>query len=660
MIDYEPLAAVTDGRAAQAHGRAATARGGARQRLLSLGARRRGGGARGVRRAPHMSSARSRQQPADRRRDRAARGDRDGRARSPTSSRSMSSTQAAASHPPRGDRATRHRRRARCAWSSPDVGGGFGYKGKHYPEEDDRRLGGAAAAAAGALGRHAQRKLRLRQPGPRPSHPRRAGARRRGPFPRAARGDRRQSRRLCLDLRRRHPERDLQRAVRGRLPHAGDLRAKRPACSPTRCRPMPIAAPDGRRPATCWSGSPTGRRTSSASTAPRSGGAISSRRGHAVQDADRADLRLRRLPEGLCARARDRRLRRLRQSAARRRPRSGKLRGFGIACYVESSGVAPSRFAGMLGARVGFFEAASIRVQPDGACARCSAPTITARATPPPSRRSSSSRLGMPVEQIEIIEGDTDQVPYGTGTFGSRSIAVGGSALDRAACKIVAKGKLIAAHLLEAAAGDIEFADGAFAVAGTDRARDVRARSRAPPTSPHNYPLETWSPGCRTPPSTIRRTSPSATAPTSASSRSIPTPARSSSIGYWAVDDIGTVINPMIVEGQIHGGHRAGLGQALLEHCVYDARRAARLRLVHGLRDRRAPTTCRDSSPSSTRASPAPTIRSAPRAAARPGAIGAPAAIVSAVLDALRAARRDRSRHAADAGAGVAQDQGGI
>ncbi len=144
--------------------------------------------------------------------------------------------------------------------------------------------------------------------------------------------------------------------------------------------------------------------------------------------------------------------------------RRGRLRGIGMACYVESSGVAPSRFAGALGARVGFYEAASIRVEPDGAVRAMLGTHNHGQGHATTFAQILSSRLGVPVEKIEVIEGDTDAVPHGTGTFGSRSIAVGGCALDRAANKIIAKGKLIAGHLLEAAAADIDFSAGAFLV----------------------------------------------------------------------------------------------------------------------------------------------------------------------------------------------------
>ena len=146
-----------------------------------------------------------------------------------------------------------------------------------------------------------------------------------------------------------------------------------------------------------------------------------------------------------------------RQAAA---ARTRKPRGFGIACYVESSGVAPSRMAAALGARVGFFEAAQIRVQQDGSVQALLGTHNHGQGHATTFAQIISSRLGVPMASVEIIEGDTDQVPYGSGTFGSRSIAVGGSALDRAAMKVIEKGKKIAAHLLEASAGDIAFGEG--------------------------------------------------------------------------------------------------------------------------------------------------------------------------------------------------------
>ena len=339
-----------------------------------------------------------------------------------------------------------------------------------------RRLGGAAAAAGRCAGSATRTESFVADNQARDhlTHAELALDARR-PFPRAARADLRQSRRLCLDLRRQHPERDLQRAVRGRLSHARDLRRGAPASSPTPRRPTPIAAPGGRRPATCWSASPTARRRSSASTAPRSAGAISFRRPR-CRTRRRSGRPTTAATSRRSSRARSRSPTTTASPSAARRPRKrGRLRGIGIACYVESSGVAPSRFAGMLGARVGFYEAATIRIEPDGAVRAALGTHNHGQGHATTFAQILSSRLGMPVEKIDDHRGRHRR---GAARHRHLRLALDRgrrlSALDRAAGKIVDKGKLIAAHLLEAAAGDVEFADGAFAVAGTDRRVVVR------------------------------------------------------------------------------------------------------------------------------------------------------------------------------------------
>jgi carbon-monoxide dehydrogenase large subunit len=313
--------------------------------------------------------------------------------------------------------------------------------------------------------------------------------------------------------------------------------------------------------------------------------------------------------------------------------RAKKLRGFGIACYVESSGVAPSRFATALGARVGFFEAATIRVQPDGSVQVLVGTHNHGQGHVTTFAQIIASRLGVPLSGIEIIEGDTDQVPFGSGTFGSRSIAVGGSAIDRAAIKIIEKGKRIAAHLLEASEDDIAFAGGAFFIAGTDRRISLPEVARAAHI-PASYPsgLElglqdsavydpsgfAWSNGAHACEVEIDSDT-----------------CEVRVIGYWCVDDVGSVINPMIVEGQIQGGIAQGLGQALREHCVYDA--GGQL-LSGSFMDYALP-----------RASDMPKILSefdesqpcphnplGAKGCGEAGAIGAPSAIANAVLEALR------------------------
>ena len=172
----------------------------------------------------------------------------------------------------------------------------------------------------------------------------------------------------------------------------------------------------------------------------------------------------------------------------------GRLRGLGIACYVESSGVAPSRLAGALGARAGFFESAEVRVDATGGIRALLGTHSHGQGHATTFAQILASRLGVPLSKIEIVEGDTAVVPYGTGTFGSRSIAVGGSALDRAAAKVIAKGKRIAAHLLEASETDIDFKDGAFLVVGTRRRVAFEEVARAAHV-PHDYPLEALEPG---------------------------------------------------------------------------------------------------------------------------------------------------------------------
>ena len=357
------------------------------------------------------------------------------------------------------------------------------------------------------------------------------------------------------------------------------------------------------------------------------------RLGHALQDADRADLRLRRFSQSLRARAGHGRLSRASRKRRTHAARAGRLRGIGMACYVESSGVAPSRFAGMLGARTGFFEAASIRVQPDGGIQALLGTHNHGQGHATTLAQILRTRLGVPLGKIEIVEGDTDLVPYGTGTFGSRSIAVGGSALDRAAGKIIAKGKLIAAHLLEASAGDVDFADGVFSIAGTDRSLTFAEVAHAA-NVPHNFPLETLEPGLQ---ETAVYDPPAFAFSNGAHVCEIeidPETGATRLVGYWGVDDVGTVINPMIVDGQVHGGVAQGLGQALCELCRYDADgqllsgsfmdyalpRAADLPLIESELDESQPCT---HNPLGA------------KGCGEAGAIAAPAAIVSAVLDAL-------------------------
>ena len=315
-----------------------------------------------------------------------------------------------------------------------------------------------------------------------------------------------------------------------------------------------------------------------------------------------------------------------------RRAQSKKLRGIGIACYVESSGVAPSRLAGMMGARYGFYEAAQVRVASDGSVTAYLGTHNHGQGHATSFAQILSARLGIPMERIAIREGDTAEVPVGTGTFGSRSIAVGGSALQVACEKIISKGKQIAAHLLEAAVADIEFESGSFRVAGTDRAVSFSQVAGAAYV-PHNYPLDALEPGLDE--------NAFYDPPNFAFSNGVhvcevevdPETGRAQLVSYHAVDDIGTVINPMIVEGQLHGGLAQGIGQVMAERTVYQEGqllsasfmdyaipRASDLPAFHSELDESQPCT---HNPLGA------------KGCGESGAIGAPAAVMSALLDAL-------------------------
>jgi len=320
-----------------------------------------------------------------------------------------------------------------------------------------------------------------------------------------------------------------------------------------------------------------------------------------------------------------------------RRPANGrKLRGFGVACYVESSGVAPSRFATALGARVGFFEAATIRMQPDGSVQALLGTHNHGQGHATTFAQIIASRLGVRMSDVQIIEGDTDQVPFGSGTFGSRSIAVGGSALDRATVKLIEKGKRIAAHLLEASADDISFAGGEFSVTGTDRRvklTDVARVAHVPTSYPAELELGLAESAVYDPPSFAWSNG--------AHACEVEVDRDTGEIrvaGYWAVDDVGTVINPLIVEGQIQGGIAQGLGQALREHCVYDAEDG---QLLSGsLMDYALPRASDMPKIVSEfdESEPCPHNPLGAKGCGEAGAIGAPTAIVNAVLDALKQA----------------------
>lgn len=247
----------------------------------------------------------------------------------------------------------------------------------------------------------------------------------------------------------------------------------------------------------------------------------------------------------------------------------GKLRGIGISCYIEACGIAPSNVVGALGARAGLYEAATVRVNPTGSVTVLTGSHSHGQGHETTFAQVVSDMLGIDYESIDIVHGDTSKVPFGMGTYGSRSIAVGGSAIYRSVEKVISKAKKIAAHLMEADAADIEFENGEFRVAGTDK---VTAFADVALTAyvPHNYPLEELEPGLE---ETSFYDPANFTYPAGTYICEVeidPDTGVVEVVSFHASDDFGNVINPMIVEGQVHGGLAQGIGQALLENCIYD------------------------------------------------------------------------------------------
>jgi len=256
-----------------------------------------------------------------------------------------------------------------------------------------------------------------------------------------------------------------------------------------------------------------------------------------------------------------------RKAASKQR---GKLRGFGISTYIEACGIAPSALVGSLGAGAGLYEAATVRVHPTGSVSVFTGTHSHGQGHETTFAQLVNERLGIPIENVEIVHGDTDRIPFGMGTYGSRSAAVGGSAIYKAIDKIVDKGKKIAAHLLEASVADVEFADGKYRVVGTDREKTF-AEIAFTAYVPHNYPIETVEPGLE---DSAFYDPKNFTFPGGCHCVEVEVDPETGVVQVTDVaiaDDVGVVINPMIVDGQAHGGLAQGIGQALYEECVYDS-----------------------------------------------------------------------------------------
>jgi carbon-monoxide dehydrogenase large subunit len=312
--------------------------------------------------------------------------------------------------------------------------------------------------------------------------------------------------------------------------------------------------------------------------------------------------------------------------------KAGRLRGIGFSTYIEACGIAPSQAVGSLGAGVGLWESAEVRVNPTGSVEILTGCHAHGQGHETTFAQLVSERLGIPIETISVVHGDTDKVQFGMGTYGSRSGAVGMSAIVKALDKVEAKAKKVAGYMLEAAEGDIEFKDGKFTVAGTDKSAawgDVALNAYIA----HKFSGQELEPGLKEgafyDPTNF-------TFPAGCHICEVeidPDTGQTEIVNFTAVDDFGVLVNPMIVEGQVHGGIAQGVGQALLENAAYNSEG----QLVSGsFMDYSMPRA--HNLPAfkvGTTVTKCPSNPLGIKGCGEAGAIAAPAAVINAITDAV-------------------------
>ncbi|AZO67909.1 MULTISPECIES: xanthine dehydrogenase family protein molybdopterin-binding subunit [unclassified Mesorhizobium] len=309
----------------------------------------------------------------------------------------------------------------------------------------------------------------------------------------------------------------------------------------------------------------------------------------------------------------------------------GKLRGIGLSNYIEACGLAPSAAVGSLGAGVGLWESAEVRVNAAGTIEVLTGSHSHGQGHETTFAQLVNQRFGVPIDSVSIVHGDTDKVQMGMGTYGSRSGAVGMSAVAKALDKVEAKAKKIAAHLLEADEGDIVIENGALKVTGTDKSVPWFQMALAAYTA-HNLPGG-MEPGLK---ETSFYDPSNFTFPAGCYVCEVeidPETGVTEIVQFVAADDFGNIINPMIVEGQVHGGVAQGIGQALLEGTRYDA--SGQL-LTASYMDYAMPRA--DDLPSfkvSTSNTPCPGNPLGIKGCGEAGAIGSPPAVINAITDAI-------------------------
>jgi aerobic carbon-monoxide dehydrogenase large subunit len=247
----------------------------------------------------------------------------------------------------------------------------------------------------------------------------------------------------------------------------------------------------------------------------------------------------------------------------------GRLLGLGFSTYIEACSIAPSKLVGALGAGAGLYESGKVRVHPTGSVTVYTGSHSHGQGHETTFAQLVADQLQIPMDQVEVVHGDTAAIPFGMGTYGSRSASVGGTALLMSVDKVKEKGKKIAAHLLEASPSDIEYTGGQFRVRGAPGKAVPFGAVALTAYVPHNFP-EGLEPG-------LEETSfydPSNFCfPFGAHGCVVEVDRDTGGVKilrYLAVDDVGNVINPMIVDGMVHGGIAQGAAQALWEGAVYD------------------------------------------------------------------------------------------
>jgi aerobic carbon-monoxide dehydrogenase large subunit len=313
----------------------------------------------------------------------------------------------------------------------------------------------------------------------------------------------------------------------------------------------------------------------------------------------------------------------------------GRLLGIGFSTYIEACSIAPSKVVGSLGAQAGLWESGKVQVHPTGKVSVFTGSHSHGQGHETTMAQIVADHLGIPMDDVEIVHGDTGRVPFGMGTYGSRSASVGGTAIVMSLNKIKEKGKKIAAHLLEANPKDMDYVGGQFVVKGAPQKAIPFGQVALTAYVPHNYP-EGVEPGLE---ETSFYDPANFCFPFGAHACVVevdPDTGHVKILRYLAVDDVGNVINPMIVDGMVHGGIAQGVAQALWEEAVYDADSG---QLVSGsMMDYALPKA--DMLPfyeTDRTETPTPVNPLGVKGAGETGTIASTPAVVNAVVDALSA-----------------------